>query len=373
MQLPSLLGHSAELVRIIRKSTQPADAVAREYLRSRKYIGAKDRRFISSHTFYTLRILALAEAYAVQHNIPEVTQAAYELDLTSAWVNTQPMHVQVNTQEWLLAATQASLPDATSVWRSMMQQAPVGIRVNLRHTTRERIVEQLRAQDIDARPSPLTPACIVINERVNILQHPLYLDGFIEIQDEGSQRISLATNVQPGMRVLDACAGAGGKSMHLADLMNGQGAIVSRDIEWQRLKEIPKRAARAGITNIQTQKVSEGSGTRNHPFDVVLVDAPCSGMGTVRRSPMVKWRLTPKQLEKHAAKQLMILSHNASEVRIGGTLVYATCSILAEENGHVVESFLRDHPTFSLEEQQQLDPFHDGTDGLYWARCIRNE
>lgn len=372
MQLPSLLGHSAELVRIIRKSTQPADAIAREYLRSRKYIGARDRRFINSHTFYTLRILALAEAYASDHAIEDITQAAYELDLTSNWVTTQPLYVQVNTQEWLLTHTQRTLSDATSVWQAMMQQAPVGIRVNLRRTSREAVLKQLVSEQIDASPSPLTPACITVNERVNLLQHPLYLDGFFEIQDEGSQRISLATNVQPGMRVLDACAGAGGKTMHIADLMNGQGAIVSRDIEWQRLKEIPKRATRAGITNIQTQKVSEGSLTRNLPFDVVLVDAPCSGMGTVRRSPMVKWRLTPKQLEKHAAKQLMILSDNASEVRIGGTLVYATCSILADENEHVVESFLRGHPTFSLEEQQQLDPFHDGTDGLYWARCIRN-
>lgn len=373
MQLTSLLGHSAELVRIIRKSSQPADAIARDYLRSRKYIGARDRRFINTHTFYTLRILAIAEAYAMQHNIVDVTQAAYELDLTSSWVQTQPLHVQVNTQEWLLQETQQHLPEAEAIWRCMMDQAPVGIRVNLRRTTREHVLGKLREQAIDANPSPLTPSCIIINERVNILQHPLYLDGFIEIQDEGSQHIALATNVQPGMRVLDACAGAGGKSMHLADMMNGQGAIVSRDIEWQRLKEIPKRAARAGITNIQTQKVSEGSARRNAPFDVVLVDAPCTGMGTIRRSPMVKWRLTQKQLEKHASKQRMILRENANEVRVGGVLVYATCSILADENEQVVRTFLRDHPQFTLDAQQQLDPLHHGTDGLYWARMVRYE
>jgi 16S rRNA (cytosine967-C5)-methyltransferase len=379
VQLASLLGHASELVRIIRKSPQPADAIAREYLRDRKYIGSTDRRFISGHTFHTLRILALAEAFARDHNIADPTLAAYELDLNSDWVKTQPLHVQVNTQEWLLEATRKRWPDdAHEVWRAMMSPAPVGLRVNLRRATREQVLQQLLSEGVDASPGPLSPACINVNERINILQHPLFLDGFIEIQDEGSQLIGLACGVRPGMRVLDACAGAGGKTLHLADLMNNQGAIVSRDIEWNRLKEIPKRAHRAGVTIIQTQQVDRKPEAGNRKpetgnrrvesigFDVVLVDAPCSGMGTVRRSPMVKWRLTPEQLERHAKKQLKLLQQAAKEVKPGGTLVYATCSILPQENEDVVGSSAHSLDSHAV-SQQQLDPLHSHTDGLFFA------
>ncbi|MCO6465125.1 MAG: RsmB/NOP family class I SAM-dependent RNA methyltransferase [Bradyrhizobiaceae bacterium] len=374
MQLTSLLGHASELVRIIRKSAQPADALTREYLRSRKYIGASDRRFISGHTFHTLRILALAEAYGKEHQIDDVVQAAYEVDCTSAWVQTQSIDVQVCAQPWLLESTQQRWTDAAEVWRAMMQPAPLGIRVNLRRATRDAVVQRLHADNIHAVPSPLSPSGLTIDERVNMLQHPLYLDGIIEIQDVGSQCISLATHVQPGMRVLDACAGAGGKTLHLADMMNGQGAIVSRDIEWNRLKEIAKRAARAGIGIITTELIDKRNDQRSStskPFDVVLIDAPCTGMGTVRRSPMVKWRLTPQALERHTRKQVQLLQQYSSEVIRGGTVVYATCSILPQENEHVVNAFLATTSEFELVTSQQLDPHHHQTDGLFWSVFTR--
>ncbi len=389
MQTSSLLGHTAELVRIIRKSPQPADAITRQYLRDRKYIGASDRRFISGLAFHTLRILALAETYASEHAIADVTIAAHELDLQSDWVKAQPLHVQINTQEWLWEATVRRWPDAADVWRSMMLPAPVGLRVNLRRTTREHVVQQLRSEGVQVSPGLLSPACINVSERINILQHPLYRDGLVEIQDEGSQLIGLACEVRPGMSVLDACAGAGGKTLYLADLMNNQGAIVSRDVEWNRLQEIPKRALRAGITIIQTQVVdaktfesrqsptarqshqhtsARSSHSGRQLFDLVLVDAPCSGMGTVRRSPMVKWRLTPEQLHRHTRKQLTMLQRYSKEVSPGGHLVYATCSILPQENEDVVQQFLSDNSLFTLEASNQVDPYHHGTDGLFWAR-----
>ena len=157
------------------------------------------------------------------------------------------------------------------------------------------------------------------------------------------------------MRVLDACAGAGGKSLHLADLMQNRGTIVARDIEWRRLREIPKRARTAGVSIIDILPVERGHGAKRSyggsrdseaPFDLVLVDAPCSGMGTVRRLPMVKWRLQPDQLERYSRKQFSILREYADYVRPGGTLVYATCSILPSENEEVAQSFLKKHPDF---------------------------
>lgn len=373
MQIPSLLGHCTELIRIIRKSPQPADLVVREYMRSKKYIGASDRRFISTHTFHTLRILSLAEAHAQRLDIADVAQAAYELDLADTWITSLPLHVQVCTQEWLLESTVLRWTDAPLVWKSMMSSAPVGLRVSLRRANRTDVVNELSAQGISALASPLTESGIVVTERINILQHPLYLNGVIEIQDVGSALVSLATQVRPGMRVLDACAGAGGKTMHMADMMNDRGTIVARDIEWQRLKEIPKRARRTGITIVETELSKPNTSLQAEQFDVVLIDAPCSGMGTVRRSPMVKWRLTPELLRRHTAKQLTLLKRYSTEACVGGTVVYATCSILPEENEQVTQRFLLESPMFEFDAEAQMDPLHTGTDGLYWARFKRVE
>ncbi len=391
MKEESLLGHASELVRIIRKSPQPGDAIASEYFRSKKYIGAKDRRFISEWVFTTLRQLSLAEAYGKDHGIDDVVHACYSMQGEER--GSYPLHIEICTQPWLLDETLKRWPDAADVWRAMMLPAPLGLRVNLRRVSRDKVMAALQAEDIPCEGGRHSPAAIIIHKRVNLTQHPLYKGGFIEIQDEGSQMISLACNAQPGMRVLDACAGAGGKTLHLADIMKDQGIIVARDIEWNRLREIPIRAHTAGVQCIRVDltqstaprteertvsgkspRIKYSPQTTNYKqqstFDIVLVDAPCSGMGTVRRLPMVKWRLTPEQLERHARKQLKILTENAQFVAEGGALVYATCSILPGENEQVVEKFLAAHPQFRLDEQRQMDPYHDQTDGLYYARLL---
>lgn len=415
MQLSSLLGHTAELVRIIRKSPQPADGLASEYFRSKKYLGSTDRRFISGLVFHTLRTLALCEAVREHCGLDDVAHAGHllmepqdEVDLS--FINDLPEHVRVNTQEWLLHATRERWPaDASDVWRSMMSPAPLVLRVNLRRADRAGVIARLRADGITCEPGAYAPAAIVVHQRVNLLQHGLYLDGIIEVQDEGSQLVGHACAVGPRDTVLDACAGAGGKTLHLADLQGDAGTIVAHDVEWQRLKEIPTRARRAGLRSIQV--LAPGSllaapqrgGRRpkhNHTrplpripstFDLVLLDAPCSGLGTVRRMPMVKWRITPELLERHARKQLLVMEQYVPYVADGGVLVYATCSIMPQENEHVVERFLAAHPEFVLEPipwsttpdipatlaQQgasgmfQADPFHHGTDGLFVGRLRR--
>ena len=376
MTTPSLLGHAAELVRIIRKSPQPADAIASEYMRSRKYIGASDRRFISSTVFDTLRTLSRCDLLAERNGYPDAVHACHEMREGNAdvsFLDAEPAHIRCCTQEWLLDATRERWPDdAEQVWTAMMHAAPVCLRVNLRRASRDEVLRALQAEGITAEAGRHAPGAIVLHDRVNILQHGLYTSGTVDIQDEGSQLIALACEPGPEMRVLDACAGAGGKALHLADLMQDRGQILARDIEWNRLKEIGPRAKRAGVRSITTEIVRRGQPvSRQAPFDIVLIDAPCSGMGTVRRMPMVKWRLTPEQAARHAAKQLKILAENAANVAQGGVLVYATCSILPAENEHVVRAFLEQHEEFELEAQQQSDPYHDGTDGLYWARMRR--
>lgn len=398
MQLESLLGHSAELIRIIRKSSQPSDVIASEYFRSKKYIGASDRRFISGLVFHTLRTLSLSEAIAEHENLPDIAHAGHALmekglDGLGEWTKNLPEHVRVSTQDWLLTSTRARWSDAPAVWQSMTSAAPLVLRVNLRRATRERALQHLHSEGIDAVASPLSPAAIVINQRVNLLQHPLYKGGIVEVQDEGSQLVGYACAPKENDEILDACAGAGGKSLQLADLQMSKGQIVANDIEWNRLKEIGPRANRAGVRSISVEQRQRGSAARdNRQYDLVLVDAPCSGIGTVRRMPMAKWRITPDTLARHARKQRQVLEEYVSHVRPGGVLVYATCSIMPEENERVVEKFLADHPEFSgeplapcfgrfgvsvpgLAPQQfmlQMDPLHHGTDGLFMARMRRS-
>lgn len=414
MTTDSLVGHTREIVRIMRKRAQPADAVMSEYLRARKYIGAADRRFISGLAFNTLRILSLAEAWAKKSGYEDVVKAAYEISVGTmpepleartqpldahsrtlpqplsfrrggveieAWLKELPVEVQVCTQKWLLDETRKRWGnDAEYVWEAMMQPAPVCLRTNARKASRDSVVAQLRSENIECEPGLHAPYAIILKHRANMLQHELYTKGIVEVQDEGSQLVSLACNVTPDMHVLDACAGAGGKTLHLADIMDGKGLVIARDIEWMRLKEIYHRARRAGIQNVRVERVSRRPlGTEHHPanagrdatFDVVLCDVPCSGMGTVRRMPMSKWRSTPSQLQKLVRNQLILLSENALHVREGGALVYATCSILPSENEDVVERFINEHPSFTVEFQQQYDPHHHGTDGLFVCRMRR--
>jgi len=187
MQLSSLLGHSAELVRIIRKSPQPGDTLASEYFRSKKYIGATDRRFISGLVFHTLRTLVLAERVMERHDLPDVAHGAYVLrdnpdNLDLSWIAELPLHEQVCTQEWLLDATRERwTTDAPEVWRAMMESAPMVLRVNLRRASRERVMQQLLSESIECSLGAISPAAIVVHQRVNLTQHPLYLSGIVEV------------------------------------------------------------------------------------------------------------------------------------------------------------------------------------------------
>ena len=394
MQISSLLGHAAELVRIIRKSPQPGDAIASEYFRSKKYIGASDRRFISGLVFHTLRTLSLSEAIQQKYALEDVVHAAHMLmeqpeQIDADWLATLPQHVRVCTQEWLLASTEERWPhDASAVWEAMKSPAPMGLRVNLRRASRDAVLTKLVSEGINATAGELSPAAILVHQRVNLLQHSLYLNGIIEVQDEGSQLIGYACSPREHDVIIDACAGAGGKTLHLADLQNDHGRVIAHDIEWNRLKEIPKRAERAGLRSITIESSSTRNGRRLPEADIVLVDAPCSGLGTVRRLPTVKWRLTPETLQRHSRKQLQVLEQYADLVSPGGTLVYATCSIMPQENERVVQQFLAKHPEFapdplapyfeshgvslpalgSRQAHLQVDPHHNGTDGLFVAR-----
>ena len=191
----------------------------------------------------------------------------------------------------------------------------------------------------------------------------------VEIQDAGSQAIAPLLEVEPGMRVIDACAGAGGKTLHLAALMQGQGEIVAMDVSAAKLSELRRRAAKAGTRIIRTETWREDTLKRYGGWaDRVLIDAPCSGLGTLRRQPDLKWRLSEAALEKTRRLQRRLLDHYPGLLKPGGKLVYATCSVLTSENEQQIETLRERDGRFEIEETRRISPAATGWDGFFAAR-----
>lgn len=258
--------------------------------------------------------------------------------------------------------------------KSLNEAAPLVIRVNTLKNTTSNIESELSEQQVVFTESELTTNAIILQKRINVFSTELFKDGFVEVQDEGSQVIGDFCNVKPGMRVIDACAGAGGKSMQLAALMENKGKLIAMDVEQWKLDECKKRARRAGAFNIEPRLI-EGSKTikkLENSADVVLLDVPCTGTGVLRRNPDAKWKLNPEFLEKVKITQQQILQEYCKMVKPGGNLIYSTCSIFQDENQIQVEKFLETNKDFSFVEEKILSPFLNGTDGFYMARLKRN-
>lgn len=281
-----------------------------------------------------------------------------------------------------------------SLGASLLSSAPLVLRVNTLLISRSALIDKLLAKGLEVRPGEVSPHAIICSERTALTETEEYKAGLFEIQDEASQLFAFAAAPQPGWLVLDACAGAGGKSLHLASLMENKGTVIASDIERNRLKEIYPRAYRAGVSCVQTRLVSP---SEEYPHadlvgecDLVVVDAPCSGAGTSRRMPATKWRITPRLIDKLSARQCEILQTAAQCVAPGGVLLYATCSLIPRENEAVSEEFLRrnaDHfvadPLGPVLEQAgvitgrvigntlSVTPVDGGMDGFFIARFRR--
>jgi 16S rRNA (cytosine967-C5)-methyltransferase len=255
---------------------------------------------------------------------------------------------------------------------ALNQTAPVVIRANRLKINKLDLKKQLAEAGWESEETPLAPDALVLLRRGNVFQSPAFQQGHFEVQDAGSQCIAPFLNVEPGMRVVDACAGGGGKSLHLAALMENRGSIISLDTEAWKLEELRKRARRNGAHIIQTRPI-ESSKTikRLHgSADRLLLDVPCSGLGTLRRNPDAKWKLSPEFLETVRATQAEILRSYAKILRPGGQLVYATCSVLPSENERQVERFLSENANFELLEQRTISPAEHGFDGFFMARLV---
>jgi 16S rRNA (cytosine967-C5)-methyltransferase len=298
--------------------------------------------------------------------------------------------VQADLPDWLWARLAAAYgeTEAAAIAQGLLGAAPLDLRVNLDKRTREEVLARLGAE---GTPTALSPAGIRMKGKPAINRHALFLDGSLEVQDEGSQLLAWLLAPRRGEMVADFCAGAGGKTLAISMLMHGTGRVYAMDVSEKRLRELAPRAARAGISNVHPVVLTGEGDVRakrlSGKLDRVLVDAPCSGFGTLRRNPDLKWRHGEQAIAELAAKQARILNAAAKLVKPGGRLVYATCSILPDENESVADAFAAQHPEFEplscaellatqripvdTGERLRLWPHRHGTDGFFAAAFKR--
>lgn len=330
---------------------KPFDRLLDAYLRRHRDIGASMRRRIGDAAFGVMRWRRRLDGLLAMRGVakPNHRQRA-ELLLAGELPGTMPHGFPGGAAAWhsfpdflyAMLVDAHGAHEAAVLAESLSVAAKPTLRVNVLTTTRDEMQRLLAADGIDASPTACSPFGLTLEKRAAVEATPVFRRGMVEIQDEASQLAVLAADPQPGEFVLDACAGAGGKTLALAMLMENHGRIVASDIDAGKLDELRKRAGRAGATIVET--VGAGALLKRREFggnfDLVFLDAPCSGTGTLRRAPDLKWRISPEFIETRVALQRELLERHAARVRPGGRIVYVTCSLLPCENERVVEAFL---------------------------------
>ncbi len=400
-----------EALRAIMPMTHPADATLRHLFKD-GHIGSSERELIAETVFGVLRHRFLLEHASADNATPRRMVLAWfvrfggrnlrELEpllkrgerewlatVKGVKTNDLPLSVQAELPEWVVEKVRASCSDEDilKIGLAMQEAAPLDIRVNTLLAKREEVLEELRGKHIVATATPFSPLGIRLKQKIPLSRDELFTKGKIEVQDEGSQLLGFLLAPKRNDMVVDFCAGAGGKTLMLSALMNSQGRLYAMDVSEKRLANLKLRLKRSGASNIQPTLISSENDLKVKrlagKIDRVLVDAPCSGLGTLRRNPDLKFRQSPGSVEELSKKQAAILASAARLLKKGGRLVYATCSILSEENQHIVESFLASHPDFALlpanevlQQQKitldtgdflELRPHLHGTDGFFSA------
>ncbi len=374
-----------EVIASARDDGSPADIIVTRYFKTRRYAGSGDRRAVRELVFRAIRRSAErpGSGRAAILGLAEDDQALVELfgqvRGPEAIADTeQPSPARV-VPSWLESRI-SPLVDR-SQWPALLERAPLDLRVNIARANRDQLLEQFPG----AEPTRISSWGLRLPFDSRVDDHPAFAEGLVEVQDEGSQLIALACEAKDGQRILDLCAGGGGKALALAAAAPGA-AILATDTNRSRLSKLPPRAAKAGV-NIETRlldhprerdSLADWAGTA----DVVLVDAPCSGSGTWRRNPEARWRLTPDRLDRLVDLQAQLLDIGAEIVRPGGALIYAVCSILTAEGERQAASFLARRSSWVAQATpidagrlegvgRLLVPGQDGTDGFFVARLAR--
>ena len=372
---------------------QYADKVIERTLKSNPKWGAKDRSFIAETTYEMVRWWRLVNFLSPSKDYWDLFGTYWlmqgnELPSWDEFARLQPEKIKSkydsitdpglleSIPEWLQTLGSQELGDKWEAEiHALNEEAEVVLRVNTLKTTRERLKNLLEADGIRSYLVKGYPDALVLEERQNVFRHPSFKEGLFEVQDASSQLVAAALQVEPGMRVIDACAGAGGKSLHLAALMGNKGKVISMDVEEWKLQQAKLRARRNGVS-IFEPKVIEGSKTikrLKESADRLLLDVPCSGLGVLRRNPDTKWKLSPESIQKVQETQQEILQSYPSMLKKGGQLVYATCSVLPSENEEQIKKFLASEAgkDFELLEDRKVLAQESGFDGFYIARLLK--
>jgi 16S rRNA (cytosine967-C5)-methyltransferase len=369
-----LIDQTVEVVEELLKFTQPADATLSRFFRAR-HCGSSERAFIAEAAYAVLRrmrslaawiggapdarrltLAALVRHGGISLRLLEPALAESErqwlADLKARSDAALDFGAQTDLPDWLIERLRAQMPDEAllKLARALNQPAPLDLRVNILKTRRADALARLNADGITARACPYAPAGIRVSGKPSLAKHPLFLDGSLEVQDEGSQLLGHLVAPKRGEMVVDFCAGAGGKTLLLGALMRSTGRVYAFDVSARRLAKLQPRLARSGLSNVHPVVIDSENDVHikrlSGKCDRVLVDAPCSGLGVLRRNPDLKWRLKPQDIAELTVKQAAILASAARLLKPGGRLVYATCSLLAEENTAIVNAFLATHPDF---------------------------
>ena len=415
---PAQFNTLVEALTVVLPLTSPADVLLKRFFREHAKLGVRDRALIAETVYAVLRHRRAIESIATD-GVPRkmallaLTRfqgiSARELMTVlkkseNTWLGeaksypsaNPPLGIAAELPDWVIARLKNFMNDKeiVALGRSMMNPAPLDLRVNTTKGKRDAVLGQLQKTGIVCTATPYSPIGIRLESKISLAQHPAFLEGFVEVQDEGSQLLGLLMEAKRSEMVVDFCAGAGGKSLLLGATMASTGRVYAFDVSEKRLANLGPRLKRSGLSNITPQKIESENDARIKrlagKIDRVLVDAPCTGLGTLRRNPDLKWRQSEQSLQELNVKQAAILKSASRLVKTGGRLVYATCSFLPEENEQIVTQFLAAHPEFKLVpaasvitrlklpvkdmgEYFRLSPQQHGTDGFFAAVMERRK
>ncbi|WP_339697599.1 methyltransferase domain-containing protein [uncultured Marixanthomonas sp.] len=392
----NLVFATIDSLHLIFNENKQADKVLRDTLKRDKRWGSRDRSFIAETTYDIVRWKRL---YAEIAEVKEPFDRSNLFRLFTVWATLNGIKIpewpqfedtptrrikgkfdelskirkyRESIPDWMDKLGEAELGKKwTAEISALNQLADVVLRVNPLKATVKQVQNELFDAEIETETIKGYPYALKLKERANVFITDAFKNGWFEVQDASSQKVAEILKPEPGMRIIDACAGAGGKSLHIASLMDNKGQVIALDIYGNKLKELKRRARRNGVHNIETRVIDTTKVIKKlkGSADKVLIDAPCSGLGVLKRNPDAKWKLQPEFLEKIKNTQQELLTSYSKMVKQGGQLVYATCSILPSENSEQVSTFLSSEAgkDFSLTQEEKIYPSKSGFDGFYIA------
>jgi 16S rRNA (cytosine967-C5)-methyltransferase len=391
---PNLVKSLAHALHEIFIEDRYADKVVDFMLKNNSKWGSRDRAFIAESTYEIVRnkrfLLHLGQISTIDNLADLYTLIGVYLKNKYSeipdWVEFKDVSLIENTNferkikesypDWIDDLMLEQLGEELWNKESVAQNQPANLvlRVNTLKTNKDLLIKDLLKLGIEVQQVDNQEDTLVLTKKANLFKNELFMKGHFEIQDGSSQMIAPFLDLKPGMTVIDACAGAGGKALHIAALMENNGKIVAMDLEENKLVELNRRSKRAGVRIINSQVISSPKTIEylKDSADRLLLDVPCSGLGVLRRNPDAKWKLNPAFIEKIQITQAEILQKYSKMLKKGGILVYATCSILPKENNEQIERFLKENLNFELLEDKKIFASTHHFDGFYMAKLKRN-